>query len=134
MPKKKKKTGGKKAAAPAAAPAPGPAEQLQRLTVKELRQRCASTGVDPKQMELALESDDPKSALISLIQQHAPAAVAAPAPAKAGEAAQAKGLDKVTDGFAKGQEVKADKATMDAAASKLKAQDPAKVAAEKAQR
>lgn len=87
MPKKKATGGKKKAAAPAAAPAP----------------------------------EEPE-----------PVGESAPKGGDAGQAA--KGLDKVTDGFAKGQEVKADKATMDAAASKLKAQDPAKAEAEQAQR
>ena len=56
-------------------------------------------------------------------------------PAATGDAAKtAQGLDKVTDGFATGQDVKADAASMKAAASKLGTQDPAKLEAEKAQR
>eukprot|EP01043_Picozoa_sp_COSAG02_P074199 COSAG02_NODE_14753_length_1239_cov_3.388596_1_plen_78_part_01 len=53
------------------------AEQLQRLTVGELRQRCASLGIDPARVEMARDAGDPKAELMSLVLEHAPAPVGA---------------------------------------------------------
>lgn len=60
---------------------------------------------------------------------------AVPAAAAKGDAAKtAKSLDSVTDGFATGQKMGTDVSTMNAAVASLGSQDPAKAAAEAAQR
>ena len=53
--------------ASAAAP-PTIVEDLSGLSTKELRQKAEEMGIDPGAVELARDSDDPKTALIALIQ------------------------------------------------------------------
>ena len=57
----------------------GGGAELEALSVGELRQQCAVLGTDPARVELARDSDDPKSELIALLLELAPPATDASA-------------------------------------------------------
>ena len=87
----------------AATPAPQASSALKGMNVRALRQRARALGVDEDELAAAVEGNDPKRALISLIQ----AKETPPAPASAGEAAsQIVGAEAGTSSALKGMSVR----------------------------
>ena len=87
----------------AATPAPQAASALKGMNVRALRQRARALGVDEDELTAAIEGNDPKRALISLIQAKGAPTI----PASAGEAAsQTVNVDAATSSALKGMSVR----------------------------